>query len=203
MKKSHLTILAVASISLPAVATADNGFYVNGGVGHVSADLDLNDIQAGLGSESASTILVIGRAGYQFADFFAIEAEGGFGLDGDSIDRTVPLSDPLFGTVDVNLNADVKINNYFGVFARGILPVTDNIDVFARAGYGSVEVEADATATALGLSATDSVSDRANDFAYGAGAELGFGAAGNHGLRFDGTIVADGEFFSLSYSYRF
>lgn len=197
------------SVTLPAIATADEGFYVNVGVGQVSADVDFEEIDVqgtsvDLGSESLTATMATGRVGYQLNDYFAVEAEAGFGLDGDDIQRTVPVDTGIIGTVNVDVDGSIEIKNYYGVFARGIFPVSDTFDIFGRIGYGSVEVEADATGTLAGLgsvSASESTSE--SDFAYGLGAEFSFGAASQHGLRFDASAISDGEFFGLSYRYRF
>ena len=56
----------------------------------------------------------------------------------------------------------------------GILPVSDQFDIFLRGGYGTADAEATAVATTdllAGFSATATDSQSTNGFAYGIGGE--------------------------------
>ena len=223
MRLNLKTSLSIQSISFaaalamaltPQMAQAQDGHkgaYVNLGAALLSADLDLSNIDVqgnavDLGEESADIIMLNGRIGYRFNAYIAAEVEGGFGLGGDSASRdNVPIPVAGFGTVPVNLDANVDINTYGAVFARAVLPVNQSLDLFIRGGYGTASADADVTATTDilgGISVSDSLSDSIDGFAFGAGAE--YHLTEKHGLRLDvSAINSDVQFFAASYSYKF
>src|SRR6185436_14318068 len=61
-----------------------------------------------------------GRLGYKFNRNFAAEGEASFGINDDD---------------------DVDLNHNLGVYAVGILPVSDAFDLHARVGYQTSEVD--------------------------------------------------------------
>jgi len=193
-----------------AQSADSNGLYANIGVTQLSADLDLSDLSTqgtaiDLGQQSAKINMITGRLGYRFADYIAIEGEAGFGLGGDSFQQTVPVAVSGLGTVDVDTDVDLDVTNYAGIFARGILPVADQFDLFARVGYGTAKAEASAVGTTAllpGFSATASESDSVSDFAYGVGAQ--FNIDETNGIRLDyASIGGDFSVISISYAISF
>ena len=193
-----------------AQSSDNDGMYANIGVTQLSADLDLSDLSAegtaiDLGQQSAKINMISGRLGYRFADYLAIEGEAGFGLGGDSFQQNVPVNVSGLGTVNVDTNVELDITNYAGVFARGILPVADQFDLFARVGYGYAKAEATAVGTTAllpGFSARASESDSVSDFAYGVGAQ--FNLDETHGVRLDyASIGGDFSVISVSYAINF
>ena len=207
----HLMKLSAATALLAGAAQAqssnpDSGVYVNVGVTQVSADLDLTNIDVSgetvdLGNQSPDVLMITGRIGYRFNDYISVEGDLGFGLGGDDFSAVVPVNTGL-GPVNVDTDISLDINNYFGAFVKGSLPLGDQFEIFARGGYGTAEVEADVTASALGLSASSSESESLNDFAFGVGAQFDFN--GNNGLRLDySSIGGDADLISLTYVRRF
>lgn len=84
---------------------------------------DTGRVYGGLGYthydlESAEVGAATGRVGYRFHPNFAVEGEGAIGVDDDE---------------------GAELDSAYGVYGVGILPVTSNFDVFARAGYQSIE----------------------------------------------------------------
>lgn len=143
MKK--LAILAAAmlgaAIATPAMAqTGDTGVYA--GVGYTQLDADEVDIGG-----------VTGRLGYRFHPNFGVEGEMTFGLDEDTADN---LGTPV----------DVELDEQWGVYGVGFVPVTENIEVFGRVGY----VNVDAAATVGGFTA--GVDE--DGIGYGAGVQWAF-----------------------------
>ena len=201
--------LSLLTIAAPAFAQNDDEYvYVNVGAGFLSADIDLSDIDVqgtpvSLGQQSINATVMFGRVGYRFLPYLAIEAEAGFGLGGDNFGQTIPVATAL-GNIDVDADVDVDIANYFGGFARGILPVGENFDLFVRGGYGSAKAEASAvasTAALPGFTASGMESASSDSFAYGVGAEYRF--QGGHGIRLDYAHITDTDVISVAYSFGF
>ena len=199
-------ILAL-SLSLAASASANDnkGVYATIGGTLLSAELDLSDLDVSgqsldLGSEDANITVINGRLGYRLNDFIAVEGELGFGLGGDDFDRVLPV-DVLGTAVNVDTNVSLDVSNYYIGFVRGIFPVSDQFDVFARVGYGEASVEGDIVASAAGFTATASDEDDASGFAYGVGAQ--YNLTEKDGIRGDYTRLEDADIISLAYSRRF
>lgn len=91
--------------------------------------------------EGASVGGVTGRVGYRFHPNFAVEGEATLGVRDDD---------------------NAELDNAYGVYAVGILPVTSNLDLYGRLGYQQ-----------LNVNGTGPVADIDNAGAgYGAGAHL-------------------------------
>lgn len=200
-------ILAVSALTAVSASANDkDGVYVTIGGTLLSSELDLTELDVDgnvvdLGMEDADITMINGRLGYRFNDYFAVEGELGFGTGGDDFDRVVPVEVAPFGTVDVNANADIDVDTYYIAFARAILPVGDQFDIFVRGGYGEANAEADITATALGVVGAGSFSQDESGFAYGVGAQFDF--TESDGIRVDYTLLEDTDIISLAYSRRF
>lgn len=96
---------------------------------------------------------ITGRVGMDLHKYFAIEGEASTGVKKDN---------------------GVKIQNEFGVFGVGKLPITDRFDLFARAGVTTTNISAPGAGT------------RADEaFAYGAGGQYFF--TDKDGIRLDWT----------------
>ncbi len=197
-----------AALAMPTVSASANdkqGVYVTIGGTSLSTELDLTDVDVSgetvdLGTEDLSVTMINGRIGYRLNDFFALEGEAGFGLGGDNFDRTVPV-DVLGTPVDVALNADLNVKNYYVGFVRAIAPLSEQFEIFGRIGYGEATAEADITGSALGFTATGSEEQGASDIAYGVGAQFNF--TDNDGIRADYTRLDETDIISLAYSRRF
>ena len=83
---------------------------------------------------------VTGRVGYRFHPNFAAEAEASFGVDDDD---------------------GVELDNSVGVYGVGILPVSQQFDLFGRVGYHSSESNvAEEDGVAFGGGAQFNVNER-------------------------------------------
>lgn len=170
MKTALIASAAVASLfaAAPAFAQDANGWYGNLGYSNNDAEgLNLGE--------------VTGRLGYRMHPNFAVEGEVGFGVGDDTFTP---------GT-------DVKLDNQEAVYAVGILPVSSNLDVFARVGYGRTELKVDGPGfTGSG----DSEGVR-----YGAGAQ--YMLDGANGIRGDFTRqdhdAGNIDTWSISYVRKF
>lgn len=199
-------ILAVSSLTAVSASANDKkGVYATIGGTYLSTELDLSDVDVAdqivdFGVEDIDAALINGRVGYRFNDFFAVEGELGFGLGGDDFDRTIPVD--AFGTVvNVDANVGLDVKNYYIGFARGILPVSEQFDIFARVGYGGATAEADVVASAQGFTASGSEDDNVSGFAYGVGGQ--YNLTEKDGIRADYTRLDETDIISLAYSRRF
>ncbi|RYG13316.1 MAG: porin family protein [Caulobacteraceae bacterium] len=171
--------LATAAVSLFAVAPAmaqslqSPSYY--GSVGY--SQLDGSD-----GDLGAVTL----RAGAKLHPNFGVEAETSFGVKDDD-----------FSIAGV----DGKVEHRYDLAAYGVasVPVSPNLELFARAGYGVTELKA----SAAGVSS----SDHLDSFNYGAGATYSFDQS--NGVRADWTRrdfqddQGDADVYSVSYVRRF
>lgn len=117
-----------------------------------------------LDTDNADLGAVTGRVGAKLHPNFGVEAETSFGVGHD----------------DVNVGVvSGKVEHRYDVagYAVASLPVTSNIDLFARAGYGVTEVKASAAGVAA--------SDHLTSWNYGAGATYNLDA--QNGIRADYT----------------
>ncbi len=131
--------LAAAAIIAPAASA-----QVYGGVGYSTFTADA-------GGEDATVGGVMGRLGFKSNPFFGVEGEVAIGIQEDNFD--------VLGT-----QVDVSLENSYGVYAVGWLPIPLVGDVFARVGYADLSIEASALGT--------SISDSGSGLAYGAGIQL-------------------------------
>ena len=203
-----LSALFLTSAFVPlAASAADNttGVYVGAGITQLSADLDLTDIDAGgqtidLGEQSVDINMITGRLGYRINKYIAFEGELGFGLGGDDFDQAIPV-DVLGTTLNVDSNVSLDVENYYVGFVRGIVPISDEFEVFGRLGYGTATGSADVTATVAGFTASGSEDDDISGLAYGVGGQFNF--TDMDGIRADYTRLEDANIISLSYARRF
>jgi hypothetical protein len=174
MKRKILALAAgmgAATILAPAASA-----QLYGGVGYTV-------FQADVGSEDASLGTIMGRLGYKTSPILAFEGEASIGVQDESFD--------VLGTT-----VDVGIENQYGVFAVGMLPVPGVGDLFVRGGYASITV--DASAGGLG-----SASEDGSGLAYGAGVMLNFIPFTKLRLDYTRYEADDGEFDSLGLSGLF
>ena len=162
MKLKLALLAAVASIAAPAVMTASAqapGLYVSGGYANFNADTPAGDVNLGG---------IQGRLGYSFTPNLAIEGEG---------------------TVGVKDDGAFELNNEIGAYVVGKIPVSSQIDLFARVGMSRTEIN-----------------DNDDDgLAYGAGAQ--WNLTSQDGIRGDWTRhdydANEFDAYSVSYVRKF
>lgn len=199
------------ALAFPGAAMAQNwassqgaeetGIYVGGGYQFLDVETD-DDI-------GDSTNALQARVGWQIIPNFALEAEASFGIDDGDFDfdgneDDFDFDDNNDGDVADALtgNGDLGLDYLAGVYGKYTLPVTDSIDLYARAGYAFIEIDSTLTTFAgnsFDLSASES------GFAFGAGA--GYDLTESTGLRLDYTRYefddanADGVTASVEYKF--
>jgi hypothetical protein len=103
---------------------------------------------------------VTGRLGYQFNPYFGTEGEVSAGVTGDH-----------FG----------KLNDAWGAYAVGTIPLTGNFGVFGRVGYQGMDIDGRNGAT----------DQKTDGLGYGAG--LQWRAANGFGVRGEYTRLQDSD----------
>lgn len=144
--KKHLIVLSIAaSLLAPAVAQAQEASNAYGAVG--VSNLRWSDPEGTLDGINNSAIAF--TFGYKAMKHLAIEAQLGTGVTDDKV------------TVDGS-QVTLKNKEFYGVYLRPHLPVSETIELYGRVGYFSGKL------SASGGSVSDT--DRKNDMAYGIGA---------------------------------
>ncbi len=167
--------VAVLAFAAPALAQAQSapttGVYANLGYSHTSpGDLDLGAIQ--------------GRLGYRFNNWFGVEGELATGIKDDEV------------SVASGVDFDVGLEHQEAIYAVGFFPLTEQLELVGRVGYGNTEIESDE----LGTSADG------QSWNFGAGAQYHFD--GVNGVRVDYTRYefeddGDADVWSIAYSRKF
>lgn len=167
MKKSlKVTALAVSMFALTP-AFAQEGMYVGVNVSQTEYKEE--------GIPSAKPSAISFKVGNQFNKNFALEARLGTGLSDDRI--------TVFG-----VPATVEVDNFYGVYAKGILPVSNMISAYGLVGYTHGEI----TARAAGMSVTGSDSD----FSYGLGVD--FAITQNMSLNIEWARLFEGAGYKVN-----
>ena len=176
MFKTAIAASALFLAALPTVASAQDEPRLYGSLGYSAIDTG----QAELGAVTA-------RVGYKFLPYLGVEGEAGIGVKDDGYDVSIGGS-----------SGAIELKQDFAAYAVGFLPLGENFEVFARAGYGSTAIEA----TSAGVTARAD----GESFNYGLGANAFFR---NDGVRVDWTRrdftddAGEADVWSVSYVRRF
>ncbi|MEO8113568.1 MAG: porin family protein [Phenylobacterium sp.] len=165
--------------ALPAIAQAQDATGQSGLYGNLGYS-NLNDDNVNLGA-------IQGRLGYRFGQHLGVEGELAGGVKGDAVN--------VAGT-----NVNVDLQHQAAIYGVGFLPLTPNIDLLGRVGYGSTKIKG----SALGQSA----SDDGDSWNFGVGGQYRFDDA--NGVRLDytrqefrGSDAGSANVWSLGYVRRF
>jgi hypothetical protein len=142
--------LALGLVSAPAFAAdpADSLYGTIGWAGFTDgSDNTLNAVQ--------------GRVGYRAMHYLGVEGEAAFGV----------------GSTSLGSGVSGHLNNSAGAYAVGYLPVSPQLDLFARAGWAEDNVKVSGGGS--------SISGNANGFAWGGGGQYFWD--GKNGVRADWT----------------
>lgn len=128
---------------------------------------------------------IAGKIGKQFNPNFAVEGRIGIGIADDTLDAD-------------GLSVKVEIDHYFGVYAKGMLPLSNAASVYGLVGY----TQAKLTASAAGFSSSDSDSD----ISFGVGAEFAVSPAAAVSVEWAQLLKGEGykvEAVTLGVSFKF
>lgn len=177
MKKTLMSaaLAALSVAAVPALSHAqDTGVY--GTLGY-----------AGSRAEGADTGAVQGRLGAKLTPHFGVEGELSGGVKDDDIDTN-------------GVRSNLEQTHSAAVYGVGFLPVSPNVDLIGRVGYGNTQFK-----NTLGGVESKFDADSVN---YGVGAQYKFDD--KNGLRVDYTRqqfrdddAADANVVSLGYARKF
>lgn len=168
-------LLIAALLCSPMVVSAE-GLY--GGIDYSMVSLE------GGGDKVKPKALRL-RLGNQVSPNLAVEGHLGFGMSDDS------YYDSFFDE-----NVTVEVDNIFGVYLKGLLPVSPNFSAFALLGY----TKGEATFSAPGVG---SGSEDESDLSLGLGASLKIGEKSHLNADYIQAIDKDGfEVNTLSFGVR-
>jgi outer membrane immunogenic protein len=171
-------LLSVTALMLSGSVVAQTG-YVGGGLASVDYSID------GIPTE-AQLSAVFGRLGTEFNENFSGELRLGFGIGNDTVSA--------FG-----VDGTVELNNLFGAYIRGGIPVSDSFFPYVVVGYTRGEMERDSA-----ILGSDSPSE--SDISFGIGADLGVSESLTASIEYMNYLDKDGadvSGFSLSFISRF
>lgn len=173
MRNLLLATAAVALIAAPASAQSISNAYGSIGASRVSGyDTDLNAVTA--------------RIGAKLTPYIGIEGEGSFGIGDDDVDNVV-------------LPTTAELEHDLAAYVTGTIPVSQNLELFGRVGYGTTKIKVEAN----GFSASDS-EESVN---WGVGAN--YFLDGQNGVRADWTRrdfrdgAGEADVWSLSFVRKF
>jgi hypothetical protein len=163
---SRAAVMATA-IAACGTAFADQGFYVGGALSQVEFKPD--------GGPTFNPTAIAAVLGKEFSPNLAGEVRLGAGLGADS---------------------NVEVDNYVGVYGKGILPVSKEVSIYGLLGLTSTKLKF----TGGGGSASDS------SFSYGFGADFAINRTTSIGVEWASLVRASGydvNALSLLAKYKF
>lgn len=169
MKAFLASAAAVALVAVAMPAAAE----VNASIAYTNVDANL-----------AKFDTVTGRVGWR-ATWLGVEAEASTGVDDETVNAGVPV--------------ELKLQHQIAAYGMAFLPVNENLDLFARVGYGETKIKAS------GGGVSSSGSDHSVN--YGVGAQWLFD--GRNGVRADYTRYDfdnggdDADTWSVGYVRKF
>lgn len=175
MNKQLLLLTLSAVLGVTSAQAADSGFYVGGSIGRSEvSDFDGSDFDAefatlGLTSSTSIDDTDTGWkafAGYRVMKYLAVE---GAYTDFGEFSANSTITAPSAGVVNSTVEADA-----WTVSALGILPLGDQLSLFARLGVNFWNTDISAAGTGSGSVASASNSDDGTDWVYGLGAAFSF-----------------------------
>jgi len=180
MKNRIRGLVSISLLVLSGIAIAAGSHGGNSGSNfYIGAGYNFLETEAGGFDWDTSAVDI--RVGKYFTPNFAIEGRGGFGVSDDTA---------------AGLN--VEINNYFGVYARGEIPINSQFSIYGL--LGITDIELDVSAGGNTVSGTD------NDVSWGVGASFAINPKTSIGGEYmnlydDGGVEISG--FGINFQQKF
>jgi len=172
MRKLTTAIILMGTLSAPVMAEEPKlGMY--GGVQYAMTTFDL------LGIAEANPTALVFSIGNKINKNLAIEGRFGIGIGSDTFDGS-----PI----------ELEVDTLFGVYAKGIAPVGNDVDLYGIVGYSSVDL----TVPGLG-------SESESDLSFGFGIDIATGKTSSVNLEyinyFDNEVSLDA--LSIGTTFKF
>ncbi|PQA85533.1 outer membrane beta-barrel protein [Hyphococcus luteus] len=208
-KKKTILFLSAASLCAAGAAQAQGYGAGEESVGpYLSAGYNYMDFDEKVGGD-ADISAITARGGWQFARFFAIESDISFGVDDGGFDFNRNEDDLDFDdNNDDDFNdviagpGDLGLDYLVGGYGRFIFPVSDKVDLSARAGYAFAEI--DSTVQTLG---GNQLVFGGSDDGFAFGGSAAYDITENLSLRADYTHYdfsdSNAESFGLNLEVKF
>jgi outer membrane immunogenic protein len=179
--KTKFAAAVLLSLAAMTSAHAQEGFYA----GALLSRVDFSDDSGATGDASPTAVGF--KVGAAINKNFAVEGRVLTGLSDDSTD---------FGGLDATLDVD----SVFGVYAKGILPLSDAASLYGLVGYSRLKLKLDVPA--LGASGSDSDSD----VSLGFGADFSLNESTSLGIEYlqlfsDDGVKVNGLTLGLSFKF--
>jgi outer membrane immunogenic protein len=143
---------AISALSAALLLSSNQAFAFDTGNGYVGAQYAMFTYsESGIPDYDLTGLIV--RGGYFFNKNFSLEGRLGFGIGDDTQN--------VFG-----FDATLELDNMYGIYGVGHLPVSQRVDLYGVIGYSNGE----ATVTVTGF--PGSVSDDESDLSLGIGADF-------------------------------
>ena len=177
MKPFAAAVLAMVAWCCAGLALAQDGIYAGASFGSLSYKED--------GLPTVRPQALAFKAGRDLHRNIAVEVRAGFGVGDDTVS--------IAGTP-----VEFTLDHYFGVYGKGILPLTEDFLVYGVLGVAAGKV------TAQGFGYSASRSDTAVSFGLG----IDLALSRHHVLNFEWAELFDGsdykvEAASLGYTYKY
>lgn len=173
------TMAAAAMIGMFTLVSAHaaDGVYMGANFSSVTYKED--------GFPSANPTAISLKVGNQINRNFAVEGRFGFGLASDTINA--------FG-----IPVEIEVKNYYGVYGKGILPLSEAFAVYGLFGFSSGKI----SASAFG----GTISESDSDISFGIGADFAVSQSGTINVEWAKLIEGTGyriEALSIGFSHKF
>lgn len=183
--RTWVATLFAGMLLLPAMASADSGFYLGGSVGGATLEADINDIT------------IPGLPSSIDEDETAYKLFAGYTFDGPILNLGIEGGYVNFGQPNIDVLGDLLLVDTDGLNLWGIAALDAGpVEIYGKLGV----IAWDVTADYLGLSAKED----GTDVGYGAGVRFDLGAVKLHGeyelYDLDG---ADLGMLSIGVAYQF
>lgn len=202
MYKFTAILMGASCLVLPAAQAGPEkeypSFYAGAGVTTLLTDiegpLETLEVEDNV-SFNAFTI----RGGFDLDEHFSLEAESSWGISGEGLDESVPVSN-----TSGSFEGDVNLTYLVGVFGKGAVALTpdDRLKTFARIGYMYGEVQAEGTVSTtildVPVGASVTLTEQSDGPVFGAG--LSYDIAKNVTLRGEGTYIGLENFPTMAYT---
>ena len=182
IRKSALGVLMMSAALGQGAAYAEGpAWYAGLGVGQSMVDIGASDVDALTATESWTSTSSVDDGDTAWKIFGGIRLNANFGveaayMDYGTISADSAITAPTTATIGIDMDTTAWI-----VDAVGIMPLSDQFEIFAKLGAAIWDIDGSVAATFPGGTVNVSADDEGTDFHFGFGAN--YALMDNIGLR--------------------